>query len=103
MLDGLYLVDGRRHIDHHTRIDHNQPGSTSRELYKGVLDGGGRAVFNGRVIVQPGAQKTDAAQTNRNLLLSELAEVDTEPQLVITSYSIHYTKLYECKPPVVLY
>jgi len=83
VLDGLYLVDGRRHIDHHTRIDHNQPGSTSRELYKGVLDGGGRAVFNGKVIVQPGAQKTDAAQTNRNLLLSELAEVDTEPQLEI--------------------
>jgi len=83
VLDGLYLVDGRRHIDHHTRIDHNQPRCTSRELYKGVLDGGGRGVFNGRVVVQPGAQKTDAAQTNRNLLLSELAEIDTKPQLEI--------------------
>lgn len=82
-LDGLYLVDGRRHIDHHTRIDHNQPRCTSRELYKGVLDGAGRGVFNGRVIVQPGAQKTDAAQTNRNLILSELAEIDTKPQLEI--------------------
>lgn len=82
-LDGLYLADGRRHVDHHTRIDHNRPRGTSRELYKGVLDGGGRGVFNGRVVVQPGAQKTDAAQTNRNLLLSELAEIDTKPQLEI--------------------
>ena len=83
VLDGLYLADGRRHLDHHTRIDHNQPRCTSRELYKGVLDGAGRGVFNGRVIVQPGAQKSDAAQTNRNLLLSELAEIDTKPQLEI--------------------
>lgn len=82
-LDGLYLPDGRRHIDHHTRIDHNQPRCTSRELYKGVLDGAGRGVFNGRLVVHPGAQKSDAAQTNRNLLLSELAEIDTKPQLEI--------------------
>lgn len=82
-LDGLYLADGRRHVDHHTRIDHNQPRCTSRELYKGVLDNAGRGVFNGRVVVQPGAQKSDAAQVNRNLLLSELAEIDTKPQLEI--------------------
>lgn len=83
VLDGLYLADGRQHIDHHTCIDHAKPGGTSRELYKGVLAGSGRAVFNGKVIVRPDAQRTDAAQTNRNLLLSAHAEIDTKPQLEI--------------------
>ena len=82
-LDGLYLTDGRQHIDHHTRIDHRQPRCTSRELYKGVLSGASRAVFNGRVVVYPDAQGSDAIQTNRNLLLSENAEIDTKPQLEI--------------------
>ncbi|HEU0198848.1 MAG TPA: Fe-S cluster assembly protein SufD [Burkholderiaceae bacterium] len=80
---GLYLPQGRQHMDHHTRIDHAQPRGTSRELYKGVLDGASRAVFNGKVIVYPNAQRTDAEQSNRNLLLSENAEVDTKPQLEI--------------------
>ena len=82
-LDGLYMADGRQHVDHHTRIDHNRPHGTSREFYKGVLAGAARAVFNGKVIVHPDAQHSDALQTNRNLLLSEQAEVDTKPQLEI--------------------
>ncbi|WP_051092344.1 Fe-S cluster assembly protein SufD [Aromatoleum toluclasticum] len=82
-LAGLYVGSGRQHIDHHTCIDHASPRGTSRELYKGVLDEAARAVFNGRVIVRPDAQRTDALQSNRNLLLSEEAEVDTKPQLEI--------------------
>ncbi|TAM05741.1 MAG: Fe-S cluster assembly protein SufD [Paraburkholderia sp.] len=83
MLNGLYLVGGTQHVDHHTRIDHCQPNSTSREHYRGVLEGQSHAVFNGKVIVQPGAQKTNAFQTNHNLLLSREAEVDTKPELQI--------------------
>lgn len=82
-LNGLYLAQGRQHVDNHTRIDHIQPRGTSREFYKGILDGHGRGVFNGRVIVHPNAQKTDAQQSNRNLLLSDDAEIDTKPQLEI--------------------
>jgi Fe-S cluster assembly protein SufD len=82
-LNGLYVVRNRQHVDHHTRIDHAQPHGTSRELYKGVVDGAARAVFDGKVVVHAGARRTDAQQTNRNLLLSESAEVDTKPQLEI--------------------
>jgi Fe-S cluster assembly protein SufD len=82
-LIGLYMANGRQHMDHHTLIDHARPRGTSREFYKGVLDGAARAVFNGKVIVRPDAQQTDAQQSNRNLLLSEHAEVDTKPQLEI--------------------
>lgn len=82
-LNGLYLADGRRHVDHHTRIDHLAPHTTSEELYKGVLDGAGRAVFNGKVVVHPGADKTSARQANHNLLLSANAEIDTKPELEI--------------------
>jgi len=82
-LDGLYVADGRSHVDNHTEIDHAKPGGTSREYYKGILNGRARAVFNGRVVVRPDAQHTDAQQMNRNLLLSEDAEVDTKPELEI--------------------
>lgn len=82
-LNGLYLVGGQQHVDHHTRIDHRQPNGTSREHYRGVLGGKSHAVFNGKVIVQPGAQKTNAYQVNHNLLLSREAEVDTKPELEI--------------------
>lgn len=82
-LDGLYLTAGRQHVDHHTCIDHRQAGGTSRQLYKGVLSGASRAVFNGRVVVHPDAQRSDAEQSNRNLLLSDKAEIDTKPQLEI--------------------
>lgn len=82
-LNGLYIVDGRRHVDNHTFVDHAQPRCTSDEFYKGVVDGRGRAVFSGRVLVRPNAQHTDAGQLNKNLLLSRDAEVDTKPQLEI--------------------
>jgi Fe-S cluster assembly protein SufD len=82
-VDGLYVVGGRQHTDTHSMIDHLKPHCTSRQLYKGILDGNSRAVFNGKVFVHPGAQQTDAQQTNRNLLLSNNARVDTKPQLEI--------------------
>ncbi len=82
-LNGLYVVKGTQHVDHHTVIDHKKPHGTSRELYKGVLDDAASGVFNGRIIVRPGAQKTNAQQTNKNLLLSEEALVNTNPQLEI--------------------
>jgi len=82
-LNGLYVVKGTQHVDHHTIIDHKKPHGTSRELYKGVLDDAASGVFNGRIIVRPGAQKTNAQQTNKNLLLSEEALVNTNPQLEI--------------------
>lgn len=82
-LNGLYLADGRQHVDNHTLIDHAQPRGTSLEYYKGVLDGRARAVFSGKIIVRPDAQHTDAQQTNHNLLLSRDAEADSRPQLEI--------------------
>ncbi len=82
-LNGLYATAGRQHVDNHTRIDHLKPRSTSRELYKGVMGGKSRGVFNGKIYVHPAAEKTDARQTNRNLLLSEEAWIDTKPQLEI--------------------
>ena len=82
-VDGLYMVGSDQHTDTHSVIDHRQPHCTSHQLYKGILDGNGRAVFNGKVFVREGAQKTDAMQTNKNLLLSDKARVDTKPQLEI--------------------
>ena len=82
-LHGLYLGDGRRHVDHHTRIDHLLPHTHSEEHYKGVLDGRSRGVFNGTVVVHPDAQKSEAHQSNHNLLLSGEAEIDTKPELQI--------------------
>ncbi len=82
-LNGLYVASGRQHVDYHTRIDHTKPFGISREYYKGILSGRARGVFNGLTHVHPGAQKTDASQSNDNLLLSRDAEVDTKPQLEI--------------------
>ena len=82
-VDGLYLIGAEQHSDTHSVIDHRHPHGTSRQLYKGVLDGKSRAVFNGKVFVRHGAQQTDAQQTNKNLLLSKEAHVDTKPQLEI--------------------
>ena len=82
-VDGLYIVGADQHADTHSVIDHKQPHCNSHQLYKGILDGNGRAVFNGKVFVMHGAQKTDAMQTNKNLLLSNRARVDTKPQLEI--------------------
>ncbi len=83
LLNGLYVTGGRQHADHHTRIDHAVPNCTSREIYKGILDGRSRAVFNGKVVVHKNAQLTDAQQSNGNLLLSARAEIDTKPELEI--------------------
>ena len=82
-LDGAYLAFGRCHVDNHTHISHNAPECTSRECYKGVLGDRGHAVFHGRIVVQPNAQKTDSEQSNQNLLLSADAQIDTKPQLEI--------------------
>jgi Fe-S cluster assembly protein SufD len=82
-LNGLFMVNGRQHVDYHTRIDHAKAHGTSEEVYKGILDGRARGVFNGRVKVHPDAQKTDAHQSNDNLLLSRDAEIDTKPELEI--------------------
>lgn len=82
-VDGLYVVGSDQHTDTHSVIDHQQPHCTSHQLYKGILDDRSRAVFNGKIFVRHGAQKTDAMQTNKNLLLSTDARVDTKPQLEI--------------------
>jgi len=90
-LNGLYVVGGRQHVDHHTRIDHAHPHGVSREYYRGVLDGAARGVFNGKVVVHPNAQQTDAQQSNHNLLLSQDAEVDTKPELEIYADDVKCT------------
>ncbi len=82
-VDGLYLVTDNQHTDTHSVIDHRKPHCASHQLYKGILDGKSRAVFNGKIFVRHDAQKTDAMQTNKNLLLSNEARVDTKPQLEI--------------------
>lgn len=82
-LNGLYLTTGAQHMDNFINIDHTEPHGTSRLLYKGILDGQSRAVFGGNVTVRKDAQKTDAQQTDKNLLLSEQAEVDSKPSLLI--------------------
>jgi Fe-S cluster assembly protein SufD len=91
VLNGLYLVRGQQLIDHHTRIEHREPNCASRELYKGVLKEKGHGVFNGQVYVTPEAQKTDGKQTNRNLVLSDGARVDTKPELEIFADDVKCT------------
>lgn len=91
LFNGLYLASGRQHIDHHTRIEHAAPGCTSRQYYRGILDGAGRGVFNGKVIVRQGAMKTDAHQANNTLLMSRQAEMDTKPQLEIFADDVKCT------------
>jgi Fe-S cluster assembly protein SufD len=90
-IDGVYLVDGDRLVDNHTTIDHATPNCTSHELYKGILDGKARAVFNGRIIVRLDAQKTDSKQTNRALLLSDEAQINSNPQLEIFADDVKCT------------
>jgi Fe-S cluster assembly protein SufD len=91
LMYGLYITRGDQVVDNHTAIFHDHPNCRSWEVYKGVLDGRSRAVFNGKVFVQPEAQKTDAKQTNRNLLLSDAAKVDTKPQLEIFADDVKCT------------
>jgi Fe-S cluster assembly protein SufD len=90
-LNGLYLVNGKQHVDNHTAIDHAMPHGTSHELYKGILDGNASAVFNGRIYVRKDAQKTDAKQTNKNLVLSEDAVINTKPELQIWADDVRCT------------
>lgn len=90
-LDGLYLPRGAQHHDNPILVDHAQPGCTSRQLYKGIVDDGGHGVFNGHIVVRPGAFGTDATQTNKNLLLSDRAEVDTRPRLEIRADDVQCT------------
>lgn len=91
VLNGLFLVDGDRHADFHTLLDHAKPHCTSHELYKGILDGRGVGVFNGKIIVRKDAQKTNAIQSNRNLLLSPDAVINTKPQLEIFADDVRCT------------
>ena len=90
-LNGLYLADGDRLVDNHTSIDHAKPHCPSHEVYKGILGGKARAVFNGKIIVRQDAQKTDAKQTNRALLLSDNASINTKPQLEIFADDVRCT------------
>lgn len=90
-LNGLYLARADQLLDNHTAIEHREPNCGSRELYKGVLSGRAHAVFNGKVLVTPEAQKTDGKQTNRNLILSDHARVDTKPQLEIFADDVKCT------------
>ncbi len=90
-LDGLYMARGRQLVDNHTSIRHLHPRCASREVYKGIIAGSAHAVFNGKVYVAPEAQKTDGKQTNRNLLLSDDAKVDTKPQLEIFADDVKCT------------
>jgi Fe-S cluster assembly protein SufD len=91
LMYGLYLSRGEQVVDNHTAIYHDRPNCRSWEVYKGVLDDRSRAVFNGKVFVKPEAQKTDAKQTNRNLLLSDAAKVNTKPQLEIFADDVKCT------------
>lgn len=91
VLNGLYIAKDGQHVDNHTTLDHARPHCSSREIYKGILDGRAAAVFNGRIIVRKDAQKTDAKQTNKNLLLSEEASINTKPQLEIYADDVKCT------------
>ncbi len=90
-LGGLAVVGGEQHVDHHLRVEHVAPHCGSREVFKNVLADRSRAVFTGRIVVHPGAQQTDGKQTNKNLLLSPDAHVDTQPQLEIFANDVKCT------------
>jgi len=91
VLNGLYLTHGDQLADHHMVVEHAQPHCNSHEYYNGILDGRSKGVFHGRILVRQPAQKTDAKQTNKNLLLSEDATVDTKPQLEIYADDVKCT------------
>jgi len=90
-LNGLYVTAEKQHVDNHTKIDHAKPNCRSRELYKGILDEQSTAVFNGKILVRMNAQKTSAKQTNKNLLLSDRALVNSTPQLEIFADDVKCT------------
>ncbi len=106
LLNGLYVINGQQHVDNHTTIDHAKPHCGSRELYKGVLDGHSTAVFNGKIMVRKDAQKTDSKQSNKNLLLSENAVINTKPQLEIYADDVkctHGATIGQIDPDAVFY
>jgi len=106
LLNGLYVIGGRQHVDNHTVIDHAKPRCGSRELYKGVLDGHSTGVFNGKIIVRKDAQKTDSKQSNKNLLLSEDAVINTKPQLEIFADDVkctHGATIGQVDPEAIFY
>jgi Fe-S cluster assembly protein SufD len=105
-LNGLFAADGRRLVDNHTRIDHRQPHTLSRELYEGLLAGSGEGVFNGAIIVRENAEKTNALQYSRNLLLSGRAQINTKPQLEIRNNDVrcaHGATIGQMDPEAVFY
>jgi len=91
ILNGLYCVNGTQLVDNHTLVDHRQPNCTSNQLYKGILNGSSRGVFNGKIFVQPIAQKTNSYQLNKNLLLGKESQVNTKPQLEIEADDVKCT------------
>ncbi len=91
LINGLFLGRGRQHLDNYMLVEHASPHCDSRQFYNGILDDQSRGVFHGRIIVHKGAQKTDAKQTNRNLLLSDGAQIDTKPQLEIYADDVKCT------------
>lgn len=90
-LHGLYVLRGRQHTDIHLRAEHRAAHCESREVFRGILDGHSRGIFTGRIVVRPGAQRTDAKQTNMNLLLSNDAQVNSKPQLEIFADDVKCT------------
>jgi Fe-S cluster assembly protein SufD len=105
-LDGLFLASGRRHLDTHTRVRHAAPNATTRETYRGIASERGRGVFSGRIVVEKGAQKTDAEMSSRNLLLSDSAEIDSKPQLEIHADDVkcaHGVTVGQLDPNAVFY
>ena len=91
LINGLFMARGRQHMDNYMRVEHLSPRCDSRQFYKGILDDQAHGVFHGRIIVHKNAQKTDAKQTNMNLLLSEEAQIDTKPQLEIYADDVKCT------------
>jgi|SRR5579859_2573563 len=91
LINGLFVGSGRQHLDNYMLVEHASPHCDSRQFYNGILDGNAHGVFHGRIIVHKDAQKTDAKQTNRNLLLSDDAQIDTKPQLEIYADDVKCT------------
>lgn len=91
LINGLFIGNGRQHLDNYMYVEHAKPHCSSRQFYNGILDGHSHGVFHGRIIVHKDAQKTDAKQTNRNLLLSDDAQIDTKPQLEIYADDVKCT------------
>jgi len=91
LINGLFMGQGRQHLDNYMHVEHASPHCNSRQFYNGILDGHSHGVFHGRIVVHKAAQKTDAKQTNRNLLLSDDAQIDTKPQLEIHADDVKCT------------